>query len=209
MNKSPRRAPASAASRGRRRGSPDTREQILEVARRRFLAEGFGPVTMRSIAAEAGVDAALLSYFFGSKQGLVSAALALSANPADLLATALPGPLERLPERALRLLLHTWDHPDQGSSLQVMLRSATHDPAVARLVREVIERGIVDRIAAHVGGRDARKRAGLFATQATGVIFSRYILELEPIASMPADELVRRLAPGMRAVLLPRTSAAG
>lgn len=202
MNKS------APPGRGRRPGRPDTREQILQVARRRFLAEGFAAVTMRSIAAEVGVDAALLSYFFGSKHGLVTAALALSANPADLLAAALPGPLERLPERALRLLLQTWDHPQQGSSLQVMLRTATHDPAVARLVREIIERGIVDQIAARLGGRDARKRAGLFATQATGVIFSRYILGLEPVASMPADELVRRLAPGMRAVLLPRALSA-
>src|SRR5882757_46037 len=117
-----------SSGRGRRTGSPDTREQILEVARRRFLAEGFEAVSMRSIAAEAGVDAALLSYFFGSKQGLASAALALTTNPTDLLASALPGPIGGLPERALRLLLDTWDDPSQGGPLQVMLRAAAHDP---------------------------------------------------------------------------------
>ena len=77
MNKSG--AGTGKGTRGRRRGSPDTREAILAVARRRFLADGYAPVTMRSIAAEAGVDAALISYFFGSKKRRFSKARALAA----------------------------------------------------------------------------------------------------------------------------------
>lgn len=189
--------------RGRRPGAPDTREQILEVARRRFLAEGYASVTMRSIAAEAGVDAALISYFFGSKHGLFGAALALSANPAEVLASVLPGELEGLPERVLHALLATWDDPERGAPLHVMLRAAAHDPDVARLVSEMAEREIVGRIAERLGGADARQRAGMFAAQITGLIFTRYLVQLDPIATMRADELVRRMAPGLRAVLRP------
>jgi AcrR family transcriptional regulator len=189
--------------RGRRPGAPDTREQILEVARRRFLAEGYQSVTMRSVAAEAGVDAALISYFFGSKHGLFGAALALSANPAEVLARVLPGDLEGLPERVLKALVTTWDDPQRGNPLRVMLRAAAHDPEVARLVREMAEREIVGKIAERLGGADARQRAGVFTVQITGLIFSRYLVELDPIATMPVDELVRRLAPGLRAVLRP------
>ena len=87
--------------RGRRPGRPETRVEVLEVARRRFLADGYQAVTMRSVAAEAGVDAALISYYFGSKKGLFGAALALSANPPEVLLGALAGDLETLPERAL------------------------------------------------------------------------------------------------------------
>ena len=187
--------------RGPRRGRPDTRQQILDVARRRFLAEGYGAVTMRSVAAEAGVDAALVSYFFGSKQGLVSAALALSADPTDVLAAALPGDLDQLPERVLRALLETWDDPKRGGPLAVMVRTAAQDPGLARLVREMVEHGIVDRLAARLGGVGARQRAGVFGAQVAGVIFSRYVMELAPISTMSADELVRRLAPGLRATL--------
>ncbi|MCX4744276.1 TetR family transcriptional regulator [Kitasatospora sp. NBC_01287] len=64
---------------------------ILDIARRRFLAEGYHAVTLRSIAAEAGVDLALISYFFGSEKGLFGAVLALAANPAEVLAQALTG----------------------------------------------------------------------------------------------------------------------
>lgn len=199
MNKS------SGLSRGRRAGKPDTRGQILEVARRRFLAEGFAAVTMRSVAAEAGVDPALVSYFFGSKQGLVGAALALAANPAEVLAAALPGDLDTLPERVLTTLLATWDDPAKGGPLRMMARTAAHDPDVARLVGGVIESGIVDRLADRLRGPDARQRAGVFTAQLAGVVFTRYVLELAPLATMPADELVRRLSPGLRATLMLRS----
>ncbi|MFG2639086.1 TetR/AcrR family transcriptional regulator [Streptomyces sp. NPDC048362] len=88
--------------RGRRPGRPDTRRKILAVARQRFLRDGYRSVTMRSIAAEADVDLALLSYYFGSKKGLFGAALALSANPAELLSRLLAeGDMDSFPERAL------------------------------------------------------------------------------------------------------------
>ena len=199
MNKSGRRR----SPRGRRPGKPDTREQILEVARRRFLTEGYHAVTMRSVAMEAGVDAALVSYFFGSKQGLVGAALTLEANPADVLTSALPGDLDRLPERVLRALVTTWDDPQRGGPLRSMVRLSAQDPGVARLMREMVEQGIIDKLAERLGGADARQRAAIFTVQITGVIFTRYLVELEPVASMGADELVRRLSPGLRAVLRP------
>ena len=73
------------SERGRRAGSPDTRAHVLDVARRRFLAEGYQSVSLRSIAAEAGVDVALISYFYGSKRGLFAAVLALPGHrPGDL-----------------------------------------------------------------------------------------------------------------------------
>ncbi|SEM03639.1 TetR/AcrR family transcriptional regulator [Rhodococcus maanshanensis] len=187
--------------RGRRSGAPDTRRGILEVARRRFLAEGYVKVTMRSLAADAGVNAALISYFFGSKRGLFAAAMALSANPADLLAEALPGPPARLAARVLTALVSTWDDPQRGGTIRVLLTAAAHDEDLARLIREMIDRELVTVLAEHLGGTGARARAGLFAAQALGVIHARYVLRLEPTASMPADELVRGLAPGFTATL--------
>jgi hypothetical protein len=84
-----------------------------------------------------------------------------------------------------------------------MVRAAVEDPEVARLLREVVEREMIDRIAEHLGGAGARSRAAAFGIQLAGVIFARYLIAVEPVASMPADELVRHLAPGMRAVLFP------
>ncbi|WP_371503247.1 TetR family transcriptional regulator [Kitasatospora sp. NBC_00374] len=201
MNKSPRR--------GRRAGSPDTRAQILDVARRRFLAEGYHAVTLRSIAAEAGVDLALVSYFFGSKKGLFGACLALAANPAELLAQTLEGDLATFPQRALRAMLTVWDDPEAGAPLRAMLGGAAQDPALAALVKEVIEREMIDKIAARIGGPDAHRRAGNFCTQMAGLILTRCILRLEPVASMPVDEIVRFSTPPLRYALWEPARATG
>ncbi|MGW3766855.1 TetR/AcrR family transcriptional regulator [Actinomadura verrucosospora] len=191
----------SGGGRGRRRGGPDTREEILAVARRRFLADGYGPVTMRSLAAEAGVDAALISYFFGSKKGLFGAVLGLVANPPEVLAGALPGDPAELPERVLRALVTAWDDPENGKQLLLMVRAAVQDPDLSRLVRDLVEREIVGRIADHLGGPDATARAGALGVQLSGLIFARYVLAVEPVASMPPDELIRYLSPGFRAAV--------
>lgn len=188
--------------RGRRPGAPDTRHDVLEVARQRFLAEGYQAVTLRSVAADAGVDVALISYFFGSKKGLFGAAMALTANPAEAFALALDGDMQGLPERVLRILLSTWDTPASGAPLKAMLGSALNDEAVGLLVRQALQRELVDKLADRLGGIDARRRAIAFTVQLAGVVFSRYVLRLEPIASMPADELVRTLTPTLRAALL-------
>ncbi|MFE3794463.1 TetR/AcrR family transcriptional regulator [Nocardia tengchongensis] len=191
-----------SAPRGRRLGAPDTRSRILEIARRRFLAEGYTGVTMRSLAAEASVDAALISYFFGSKRGLFGAAMALSQHPAELLAQALPGDRAGLARRVLTALVTAWDDPDNGRALRALLLASTHDDNLSRLVQEMIERELITVLADHMGGTAARTRAGLFAAQALGLIHARYVLRLEPTASMPADELIDRLAPAMSIALL-------
>jgi AcrR family transcriptional regulator len=208
MNKDQPAAETAPARRGRRAGSPDTRGRILAIARRRFLADGYQKVTLRSVATEAGVDVALVSYFFGSKKGLFGAALELPANPAELLAGALPGDRATMPERVLWTVLTTWDDPERGPLLRVLAAAITHEPDLARLFREVLRREINDRVAEYVGGADAPARAAAFTAQVAGVIFARYILELDPVASLPTDELVRHLAPGLRAVLYGRVGPA-
>ncbi|WP_262403429.1 TetR/AcrR family transcriptional regulator [Actinomadura sp. CNU-125] len=190
-------------SRGRRRGSPDTREEILAVARRRFLADGYAKVTMRSVAAEAGVDAALISYFFGSKKGLFGAVLGLLANPPEVLAGALPGDPAGLCERILRAQLAAWDDPVGGPQLALMVRTAVQEPELSRLLKDVVWHEMIERIAAHVGGPGAAGRAASFGTQLAGVVFARYILGVDPIASMPTDEFVARHVPPMRLALFP------
>src|SRR3954454_12015191 len=110
--------------RGRPSGPSAGRADILAVAMRRFLAEGYDRVTMRSIADEAGVDVALISYHFGSKKGLFGAAMQLPANPPDVLAAALDGPLDTLPQRLVRTVLSTWDDPERGAALRTFAGAA-------------------------------------------------------------------------------------
>ncbi|MCT9007489.1 TetR/AcrR family transcriptional regulator [Streptomyces rhizosphaerihabitans] len=192
----------SGPRRGRRPGGPDTRVAILDVARRRFLEDGYHAVTLRSIAGEAEVDLALISYYFGSKKGLFGAALALGANPAEVLARVVAeGDLSTFPERVIRQVLAVWDDPVTGPPLLAMLKSAIDDDSLGGLVKEAVEREIVDRIAGLVQGREARQRAASFTTVVAGLIATRYLLRLEPIVSMTADEVVRFVSPQLRQAL--------
>ncbi len=192
------------AGRGRRPGSPDTRERIREAARVRFLADGYQAVSLRAIAAEAGVDVALVSYYFGSKQGLFAATMALPMNPADIFQEVLKSDVKSLPERALRALLAVWDADETGGPLRTMAMTAVSDPEVTRLLRELISRELVDQLAEKLGDPAGHERAGAFVAQMAGVIFTRYLIKLEPIASMSADDVVRHVAPSLKASLKPR-----
>jgi AcrR family transcriptional regulator len=191
----------NSRGRGRPPGPTRTREQILEVARRRFLAEGYQRVTLRSIAGEAGVDAALISYFFGSKRGLFGAAMSLAVNPADVIDRLLQADLNTLPERLIRTVVTVWDDPELGAPLRTLIDAAVREPEVTRLVREMFEREMVTRIAGRLRGPDAAHRAGVVGSQIAGLIFARYVLAMEPLASMSVDELTARLAPALRATM--------
>jgi AcrR family transcriptional regulator len=189
-------------TRGRPRGTSTTKADILAVARRRFLEDGYDRVTLRAVASEAGVDVALISYYFGSKKGLFGAAMALGANPALLLAGEIHGPLNSLPERVIHTVLRAWDDPETGPSLRTFLEAVVRDPQVARIFREMMEQEMLPTIADRLGGdADATRRAAVMTSQIAGMILSRYVVRVEPIASMSPQQLARRMAPSMRAAL--------
>ncbi|WP_026454443.1 TetR/AcrR family transcriptional regulator [Saccharomonospora iraqiensis] len=191
----------NSSARGRRTGRPDTRAEILAVARRRFLRDGYRAATLRSVAAEAGVDVALVSYYFGSKKGLFGAVLALTANPTETIARTMRGDPATFPQRALRDLLALWENPESGAPLRALIAGTTYDESVTDLVRELLEREMIDTIAGRLGGADARERAAAFCAQIAGIVMTRCILRLEPLASMPLDEIERIYAPALRVAL--------
>ena len=60
------------------RGAPpgrETQDRILDAAERLFAERGIDGVSVRAILAEAGVNAALANYHFGSREGLIDAIL--------------------------------------------------------------------------------------------------------------------------------------
>lgn len=191
-------------ARGRRPGESGSRDAVLEAARRQFMADGYKAVTMRSIAAEAGVDVALVSYYFGSKSALFGAAMSWSVNPMDVVEDVLRGDRADLAERFVQRLLSIWDDPETGSPVLAMVAAAGQDLALAALLRELFERELIDRLAAAFGGdQEARQRAGYVAVLMGGLVFTRYILQLGPVATASIDDIVGRVAPALRAVLDP------
>ncbi|MCL2780093.1 MAG: TetR family transcriptional regulator [Actinomycetia bacterium] len=199
MNYSDERA--RGRGRGRRAGRPDTREQILQAARQRFGADGYQAVSLRAIAKQADVDVALISYYFGSKRDLFAASVDLEVSPPQVLREELSGDPDRLAERILARLIAVWDDPQQGAPLVAMLTAILQEPRFGKQGREFVEREILRAIADHIGGIRARYRASAIASTLLGLLVSRYIIHLEPAASMPADEIVRAYAPLLRSAL--------
>ena len=126
---------AGAVPRGRRRGSPDTRSAILAAARSSFATHGFAGATIRSIATAAGVDAALVHHYFGSKDDLFLAALEVPVDPRQLVIPVITGPIEEAAERFLGIFLSVWDDPEIRPSLLAVARGVM-DPSAKRLLSE-------------------------------------------------------------------------
>ena len=185
--------------RGRRPGRSTTRDAILAAARERFSAQGYDRVRMRDVAKDAGVDVALVTYHFGSKDGLFAAAQEMPAPMAALMADVLEhGDLSDFGERFLRRVLEVWDDERTGGALVALVRSAMSHPPAAEALRAFVQAELLARIAERLDVPDADKRAALFGSQLVGLLLYRHVLHVEPVASMPADELVRRAAPALQ-----------
>lgn len=190
----PRRRP------GRPRGakSGDTRARILAAATEEFGERGYEAASMRAIARRAGVDPALVHHYFDDKQHLVTEVVEVPLQPDRLVAGALDGPLDGLGDRLVRAVVTAWDSATVRPAAVAALRSAIGQGPVSRMLREFLRREIMHRIAEHLDAPDAELRAELAASQLVGVIMVRYVLEFEPVASLPTDELVARVGPAVQ-----------
>ena len=183
--------------RGRRAGTPDTRAQILVAAREHFLTDGYAHTSLRSIAADAGVDVALLSYHFASKQGLFTAALELPVRPGELIEEALSGPLEQWPGRILRTVLRAWDDPEVGPVLvETVLATVTNQDGPNGFV-EFLDKELLGRLKGRLTGRDAEARATGVLMTIAGLLMTRYVLKVPTMAAASSEDIVRIATPGI------------
>ena len=183
-----------APRRGRRPGAPDTRSTILEAARAAFAEKGFAGTTIRAVAAGAGVDAALVHHYFGTKDDLFLSAMQLPVDPRQALAPALAGGPEGAGERLLRTVLALWDDPDVSPTLIGIVRS-TLQPDGERLITQGFVPVVLMPVGEALGIDRPELRMPLVISQVGGIILTRYLVRLEPIASMPADQVVATYAP--------------
>lgn len=182
----PRRRPA-----GRRAGKPDTRAEILRAARAAFAESGYAATSVRRIAADAGVDPALVHHYFGTKEQVMLAALEVPLNPREIVAALADGPLERLGERLVAAALAAWESP-AGPSLVAALRMALSETNFTGLLREFLLSGVVGPLVRQAGApkHEVGIRAGLVASQMAGLLVGRYVLALDPLTQAPRSVIV-------------------
>jgi AcrR family transcriptional regulator len=181
---------------GRRPGNQDTRGQIIAAARHAFAAKGFAGASMRGIAAEAGVDAALIHHYFENKQQLFLATVALPLGLPDVLEQVAAGDRVDLGERVVRTVLGVWDSELQPS-LVAAIRTALTDPALTRSVGEFLTLEVVGRVLRQddLPPEEANRRAGLVASQVLGLVIGRYVLRLPVLVDRRTEDLVAEIGP--------------
>lgn len=185
---------------GRRPGPTQTPDAILAAARRQFAERGFRETTVRAVAAEAGVNPALVHHYFGSKDGLFVAALDLPVNPVDVLQQLLSaGPRAEFGERFVRLFLRLWRDPATGQSLQALLRSATGTEQGAARIRSLAEEVLLEHAAAALGV--PKLRVAVAMSHLVGLVLAATVLRIEPLASADEEELVALIAPTIQRYL--------
>jgi tetracycline repressor-like protein len=108
---------------GRRPGNRDTRGEIVAAARRAFAEGGFGGISLRGIATEAGVDVALIHHYFHSKEELFLATMQIPRFIRELVAPLVAEGTDGLGERLARTMLAIWES-DLQASLVASLRTA-------------------------------------------------------------------------------------
>ena len=188
-------------SRGRPAGGTtgDTRAAILAAARSQFAARGFNGASLRSIASEAGVDASLISHYFGDKSQLMVATMQLPVNPIEKIAGVVAGGPDGMAERLVRTFLNAWDpHREVFSTLvRTTLGGGDTEAPMLQLARSVL----IAKLLEVLEGDDRELRATLIASHIIGMATLRYVAKLEPLASAPIEDVVAGYAPSMQLLI--------
>lgn len=191
---------ARRTRRGRRPGQPDTRQAILVAARRAFAELGFDRASIRRIAADAGVDPALVHHYFGAKDQLFTAALEVPVNPARLLPDVLSGGVDGFGERLVRTFVSVWDGPAGPAAVALLRSTLSHDWS-SRLFREFLTTEILRRALGELGLPDSELRGSLIASQLMGLAMARYVVRVPPLADLPAADVVALVGPTIQRYL--------
>jgi AcrR family transcriptional regulator len=171
------------------RDAARTRSALLDAARWLLTRRGYDQVGVREIAARAGVDAALVQRYFGSKKRLFEESVRGAFDVAPLLDQ--PG-AEPLASRLASILLEPTKDRAQFDPTLVVLRSAASEEARKPLALG-LEREFIDTLATALGGGGSRVRAAAALAVLAGFDTLRTVLGIEVLDEPEARRLLLKL----------------
>lgn len=191
------------ARQGHRRDAAATREALLQAARSRFTRLGYDSTTLRDVAADVGVNLALIKRYFDSKEGLFKAALASTPRflgregeiPSDRAALA----------EALSRQLSAGAWPEFGEHPVLMLLRVSGDERVDSLRRQALQ-DFSRQVLEASGAQDDDElllRAQLVVALGIGVAVVRSAVGLQPLSEATADDLIGPLRDVIDVLLTP------
>lgn len=175
---------------------PATKDAIREAAARLFPEHGYAGASVRDIAAEAGVDPALVIRHFGSKEQLFLEIMQLDDDAQPLL----DGPIGELGEHFIDYVLRSGD---QVRGVYLALIRASDSDGVAPRLREVHDAAFVTPLRSRLDGADAELRARLAAALVGGLLYSLWVVGDEELLATDHTELVRRYGALLQTLITP------
>ncbi|MDG4668706.1 TetR/AcrR family transcriptional regulator [Mycobacterium sp. 236(2023)] len=188
---------------GRPPGPSDTRDRILASARELFARNGIDNTSIRSIAADAGVDPALVHHYYGTKTQLFAAAIDIPIDPLSIIGPLRDVPVDQIGHVLPTLLLPLWDS-ELGKGFIATLRSLLGGSSTdVSMVRSFLQEVIVAEVGSRVDDPpgSGRIRVQFVASQLVGIVVARYILELEPFKSLPVQQVAETVGPNLQRYL--------
>jgi AcrR family transcriptional regulator len=154
------------------RNAVATREAILEAARNHFLRHGYDNAGLRAIAGDAGIDAALISRYFGSKKQLFAEVLESTREEStDILIGEKTTCGKRIADKVLGSSCTT---ANKTAFIGLMTNSST-SPEASALVHKHIEKYFMKPFAEWLGGPNAKDTAWLMVSMLMGVVIMNTI----------------------------------
>ncbi len=174
--------------------SERTKLRIQQAAARLFASRSFETVSTRAIAKEAGVDAALIHHYFGSKEGLFQAVLNAAIRPEQLEALVVSESPEDWGRQLVRAADKVWTSPAAPALKAVVRRVLVGHEG---MLREFVTRSLLNRFLSHIKAPETerRLRASLIGSQMSGLVIARHIIGIEPLASLSTDEVADLIGP--------------
>ncbi|NMD56765.1 MULTISPECIES: TetR family transcriptional regulator [Tsukamurella] len=174
---------------GRRAGTSTAKADILEAARELFAEVGYDRATIRAIASRAGVDVALVSYYYGNKKGLFRGVMSMPVDPEEIFTAALDGPREGMGERLVRAALTVWEGPETSEAFRALLRAAINaDEGAANTFGEFLSSVMIPTLTKHSGV--TIETARIVASTMFGLAFLRYLIAAPLFVEPSPEELI-------------------
>jgi len=180
----------------RSRNATRTRADILAAARLRFGSDGYERTTLRAVAADVGVDPALVIRYFGSKQDLFAAAAEFTLDLPDLTAVH----PDDVADALLPSFFAVWEN---DTTFVALLRAAMTSPTAADTMRRIFATQVAPKLAAVTPDHPAQ-RAGLMGAFVIGLATTRYVLANPAVADLGHDELIGWARPVIHQLLVGR-----
>ena len=177
-----------------------TETNILDAARELFAELGFERTTIRAVAAQAGVDPALVMQYYGSKEQLFAAAARRTKNHQAVQAADRDG----LPAAALADLFDSMESAADREAVSALLRNCLTHPEAARIMRDEVMCERAQAVASTIGGDEAALRAALLGACMMGLSMARYALEMPVLSTAAREDIERLMQPALRALVGPQ-----